>query len=103
MDQALDWLIVLDSPSEQQSREFHDWLAADPRNAEAFAKAQAIWDGPQVAQAALGLSTTKRKVSKLERLRPHWKPLAMAAVLILGLFSFSNLPMRIQADRKSVV
>ncbi|POA34402.1 MULTISPECIES: FecR domain-containing protein [unclassified Pseudomonas] len=103
MDQALDWLIVLDSPSEQQSREFHDWLAADPRNAEAFAKAQAIWDGPQVAQAALGLSTTKRKVSKLERLRPHWKPLAMAAVLILGLFSFSNLPMRIQADHLTVV
>ncbi|ROM92563.1 FecR domain-containing protein [Pseudomonas brassicacearum] len=103
MDQALDWLIVLDSPSEQQSREFHTWLAADPRNAEAFAKAQTIWDGPQVAQAALGLSTTKRKVSKLERLRPHWKPLAMAAVLILGLFSFSNLPMRIQADHLTVI
>jgi len=103
MDQALDWLIVLDSPSEQQSREFHDWLAADPRNAEAFAKAQAIWDGPQVAQAALGLSTTQRKVSKPGRLRPHWKPLAMAAVLILGLFSFSNLPMRIQADHLTVV
>ncbi|MGF6151849.1 FecR family protein [Pseudomonas fluorescens] len=103
MDQALDWLIVLDSPSEQQSREFHDWLAADPRNAEAFAKAQAIWDGPQVAQAALGLNTAKRKVSKPGRLRLHWKPLAMAAVLILGLFSFSNLPMRIQADHLTVV
>lgn len=103
MDQALDWLIVLDSPSEQQRREFHDWLAADPHNAEAFAKAQAIWDGPQVAQAALGLNTAKRKVSKPGRLRLHWKPLAMAAVLILGLFSFSNLPMRIQADHLTVV
>ncbi|APC17912.1 glycerol-3-phosphate ABC transporter substrate-binding protein [Pseudomonas frederiksbergensis] len=103
MDQALDWLIVLDSPSEQHTREFHDWLAADPGNAEAFAKAQAIWDGPQVAQAALGLSTAKRKVTRLGRLRPHWKPLATAAVLILGLFSFSNLPMRIQADHLTVV
>ncbi len=103
MDQALDWLIVLDRPSEQQTREFHDWLAADPRNAEAFAKAQAIWDGPQVAQCAQGLSATKRKVSVLGRLRPHWKPLATAAVLILGLFSFSNLPMRIQADHLTVV
>lgn len=103
MDQALDWLIVLDSPSEQQTREFHAWLAADPRNAEAFAKAQAIWDGPQVAQCAQNLNAAKRKVSVLGRLRPHWKPLATAAVLILGLFSFSNLPMRIQADHLTVV
>ncbi|EXF94242.1 glycerol-3-phosphate ABC transporter substrate-binding protein [Pseudomonas fluorescens HK44] len=103
MDQTLDWLIMLDSPSEQRTREFHHWLAAAPQNAEAFAKAQAIWNGPQVAQAALGLSTTKRKVAKAGRLRPHWKPLAMAAVLILGLFSFSNLPMRIQADHLTAV
>ena len=31
MDQALDWLIVLESPSEAQRREFQAWLAADPR------------------------------------------------------------------------
>ena len=42
MDQALDWLIVLGSPSEEQTRQFHDWLAADPLHAEAFAKAQAL-------------------------------------------------------------
>ncbi|MNQ39708.1 fec operon regulator FecR [compost metagenome] len=39
----------------------------------------------------------------LGRLRPHWKPLATAAVLILGLFSFSNLPMRLQADHLTVI
>jgi len=103
MDQALDWLIVLDSPSEAQSREFHAWLAADPRNAEAFAMAQAVWNGPQVAQCAQTLDSAKRKVSVLGRLRPHWKPLASAAVLLLGLFSFSNLPMRLQADHLTVV
>ncbi|MBT9268390.1 FecR domain-containing protein [Pseudomonas sp. MG-9] len=103
MDQALDWLIVLGSADEEQTRQFHAWLAADPLNAEAFAKAQAIWDGPQVVQCAQRLAAKPAKVSLLKRLRPHWKPLATAAVLILGLFSFSNLPMRLQADHLTVV
>src|SRR5471032_3702396 len=103
MDQPLDWLIVLGSPSAEQSRQFHEWLAADPLHAEAFAKAQAIWDGPLVTQCAQNLAATPAKVSVLSRLRPHWKPLATAAVLILGLFSFSNLPVRLQADHLTVV
>ena len=103
MDQALDWLIVMGSPSEEQSRQFHEWLAADPLHTEAFAKAQAIWDGPQVVQCAQNLAAQPAKVSVLAHLRPHWKPLATAAVLILGLFSFSNLPMRLQADHLTVV
>ncbi|CAI8896621.1 FecR family protein [Pseudomonas sp. IT-P260] len=103
MDQALDWLIVLGSADEEQTRQFHAWLAADPLNAEAFAKAQAVWDGPQVAQCAQSLAAKPAKVTVLKRLRPHWKPLATAAVLILGLFSFSNLPMRLQADHLTVV
>lgn len=103
MDQALDWLIVLGSADDEQTRQFHAWLAADPLNAEAFAKAQAVWDGPQVAQCAQSLAAKPAKVTVLKRLRPHWKPLATAAVLILGLFSFSNLPMRLQADHLTVV
>jgi transmembrane sensor len=103
MDQALDWLIVLGSPSEEQTRQFHDWLDADPLHAEAFAKAQAIWDGPQITQCAQNLAALPPKVTVLSRLRPHWKPLAMAAVLILGLFSFSNLPLRLQADHLTVI
>ena len=103
MDQALDWLIVLGSPDEEQTRQFHAWLAADPLNAEAFAKAQAIWHGPQVALCAEALAAKPVKITFLKRLRPHWKPLTTAAVLILGLFSFSNLPMRIQADHLTVV
>ncbi|PMU09567.1 MULTISPECIES: FecR domain-containing protein [unclassified Pseudomonas] len=103
MDQALDWLIVLDSPSEEQTRQFHDWLAADALNAEAFAKAKAIWEGQQVVQCAQSLAARPPKMTALSRLRPHWKPLATAAVLILGLFSFSNLPIRLQADHLTVV
>ncbi|SEN10750.1 FecR family protein [Pseudomonas sp. ok272] len=103
MDQALDWLIVLDSPSEAQRREFQGWLAADPRNVEAYTKAQAIWDGPHVAQCAHSLDTRQRKPNLVARLRPHWKPLTTAAILVLGLLSFSNLPMRLQADHLTVV
>ncbi|MGH8384507.1 MAG: FecR family protein [Pseudomonas sp.] len=103
MDQALDWLIVLDSPSEEQTRQFQAWLAADPAHAEAFAKAQSIWNGPQVTHCAQNLAARPAKVTVLSRLRPHWKPLATAAVLILGLFSFSNVPMRLQADHLTVV
>ncbi|PAW52231.1 glycerol-3-phosphate ABC transporter substrate-binding protein [Pseudomonas moraviensis] len=103
MDQALDWLIVLGSADEEQTRQFHAWLAADPLNAETFARAQAIWDGPQVVQCAQSLAAKPAKVTLIKRLRPHWKPLATAAVLILGLFSFSNLPMRLQADHLTVV
>lgn len=103
MDQALDWLIVLGSAEEEQTRQFHAWLAADPLNAAAFARAQAIWDGPQVVQCAQSLAAKPAKVTLIKRLRPHWKPLATAAVLILGLFSFSNLPMRLQADHLTVV
>ena len=101
MDQALDWLIVMQSPSAAQTRQFHAWLAV-PANAQAFARAQAIWDGPQVAHCAQTLSA-KQKVTGLRRLRPHWKPLATAAVLLVGLFSFSNLPVRLQADHLTVV
>jgi len=102
MDQALDWLIVLQSPSAEQTRAFHQWLAASPRHAEAFDTAQGIWNGPQVARCAQDLEA-RRKVSVRSRLRPYWKPLATAAVLILSLFSFSNLPLRLQADHLTVV
>ncbi|WP_252959178.1 FecR family protein, partial [Pseudomonas simiae] len=44
-----------------------------------------------------------RKPSAWRRLKPHWKPLATAAVLLIVLFSFSNLPVRLQADHLTVV
>lgn len=103
MDQALDWLIVLDSPSEEQARQFHQWLAADPAHAEAFAGAQAIWNGAQITQCAQNLAAQPAKITALSRLRAQWKPLATAAVLILGLFSFSNLPLHLRADHLTVV
>ncbi|WP_141629489.1 FecR/PupR family sigma factor regulator, partial [Pseudomonas sp. PAMC 25886] len=91
MDQALDWLIALQCPQPGQQAEFEAWLASDPLHAEAFIKAQAAWGGAPVHSAAVALNAP-RKPSAWRRIKPHWKPLATAAVLLLGLFSFSNLP-----------
>ncbi|NIL18549.1 FecR domain-containing protein [Pseudomonas sp. AN3A02] len=102
MDQALDWLIALQCPQPGQQDAFEAWLARDPLNAEAFIKAQAAWAGAPVHSAAVALNAP-RKPSAWRRIKPHWKPLATAAVLLLGLFSFSNLPMRLQADHLTVV
>ena len=102
MDQALDWLIALQCPQPGQQAKFQAWLDADPSHAQAFAKAQAAWGGAPVHSAAVALNAP-RKPSAWRRIKPHWKPLATAAVLLLGLFSFSNLPVRLQADHLTVV
>ena len=102
MDQALDWLIALQCPQPGQQAEFQAWLDADPSHAQAFAKAQAAWGGAPVHSAAVALNAP-RKPSAWRRIKPHWKPLATAAVLLLGLSSFSNLPVRLQADHLTVV
>ena len=102
MDQALDWLIALQCPRAGQQAEVEAWLARDPAHVHAFGKAQAAWGGAPVHSAAVALAAP-RKPSAWRRLQPHWKPLATAAVLLLGLFSFSNLPVRLQADHLTVV
>ncbi len=102
MDQALDWLITLQCPQPGQQAEFERWLASDPAHAQAFTKAQAAWGGAPVHSAAVALAAP-RKPSAWRRVKPHWKPLATAAVLLVGLVSFSNLPLRLQADHLTVV
>ncbi|MCP1512602.1 MULTISPECIES: FecR family protein [Pseudomonas] len=102
MDQALDWLIALQCPQPGQQAEFQAWLACDPAHRQAFEKAQAAWGGAPVHSAAVALAAP-RGPSVWRRIRPHWKPLATAALLVIGLCSFSNLPVRLQADHLTVV
>nr|GFC39155.1 hypothetical protein [Tanacetum cinerariifolium] len=101
MDQALNWLIELDDADAQQQARFQDWLAADPAHREAFVRAEAVWNSQPVLDAAVQLAAPK-KPSMLRRLRPHWVPLATAAALLLGLFNFSDLPLRLKADHLTV-
>jgi len=101
LDQALNWLIALETADAQQRARFQDWLAADPAHGEAFAKAEAVWHSQPILEAALALATPE-KPSALRRLRAHWLPLATAAVVLLGLFNFSDVPLRLKADHLTV-
>ncbi|SER14032.1 FecR family protein [Pseudomonas sp. NFACC02] len=101
MDQALNWLIELDGADPQRQARFQEWLAAAPAHGEAFARAEAVWNSQPVLEAAVQLAAPK-KPSTLRRLRPHWVPLATAAALLLGLFNFSDLSLRMKADHLTV-
>ena len=102
MDEALDWLVRLQCASEEDTQVFEDWLGAAEENAEAYVQAEALWNGAPLRQAAARLHRRRRNTLG-DRLRAHCKPLATAAVLLVGLFTFGNLPMRLQADHLTVV
>ncbi len=102
MDQALDWLITLECASEEQKVAFDAWLNADPSHAQAFAEASAIWNGHSVLAAAHTLHT-QQTPSRLKRISRHWKHVAAAAVLVLTVGTYSNVPMRLQADHLTVI
>ncbi|MGE8407035.1 MAG: FecR family protein [Pseudomonas sp.] len=102
MDEALDWLIRLQCATAEDTREFEAWLEADPANAPAYVEAEALWNGTTLRQAA-GQIQEKHRPSPLARLRPHWKPLATAALLLVAVFTVGNLPVRLQADHLTVV
>jgi len=104
MDQALDWLIVMECPTATQRAEFDTWLAADPAHAQAYAHASGAWNAQPVIAAAQALqATTRQRPALSQRLRPHWKPLATAAVLLVAVGIYGNLPLRLQADHLTVV
>ena len=98
----MDWLIRLQCANDQDTQAFEHWLGAEPENAEAYVEAEALWNGAPLRQAAEQLQQRQRR-SLGGRLRSHWKPLATAAMLLVGLFTFGNLPVRLQADHLTVV
>ncbi len=102
MDQALDWLIVMERPSAEQRMQFTTWLAADPAHAQAYARAKGTWNAEPLIAAAQVLQA-RRRPSLPQRLRLHWKALASAAVLLIVIGTYSNLSLRLQADHLTVV
>ncbi|MFP3560812.1 DUF4880 domain-containing protein, partial [Paraburkholderia sp. SIMBA_049] len=83
MDEALDWLVRLQCADAHDAQAFEAWLSAAPENAEAYVEAEALWNGTPLHQAAAQLHQGQRR-SLRGRLRSHWKPLATAAVLLIG-------------------
>ncbi|AIZ31791.1 FecR domain-containing protein [Pseudomonas sp. K1(2024)] len=102
LDEAQDWLIRLQCPSAEDTEHFQAWLSANDHNAHAYVEAEALWNGAQVRRLAGDLHQ-RRRASLRGRLRRHWKPLATAALLLVGLFTFGNLPVRLQADHLTQV
>ena len=102
MDQALDWLIVLECADDGEKAAFQAWLKADPAHAQAFAKANDVWNGQPLIEAAQTLNTP-RAPSVMRRIARHWKHLATAAMLVLCVGGYNNVPLRLQADHLTVV
>jgi len=102
MDEALDWLVRLQCADAEDTLAFEAWLNAAPENAEAYVKAEALWNGAPLHQVAVQMHQQRRR-SWRGRLCSHWKPLATAALLLIGLCTFGNLPLRLQADHLTVV
>lgn len=55
MDQALTWLIELETATYEQHEAFNAWIEADPAHRDAFDKAEAIWNSSSVRDAASSL------------------------------------------------
>ena len=102
MDQALDWLITLECANDAQKSAFNDWLNADPAHARAYAKANAVWNGQPLLAAAHTLQT-RRAPGVMRRVSRYWKHAAAAAVLVITVGGYSNVPLRLQADHLTMV
>jgi len=101
-DQALDWLIRLECASPAERAAFEQWLGATPANAQAFARASAVWNGAAVNKAAQALQTVTTGAWR-KRLRPFVGPVAAVAMVIIGIFTFTSLPLRLEADHMTIV
>ncbi|MFF7707165.1 FecR domain-containing protein [Pseudomonas sp. NPDC007930] len=94
MDQAMDWLIVLQSPTPEQCQQFDAWLAEAPAHADAYAKASAIWHGEVVGEVARAIERQQRP-----RRTRRWRgPVAAVAAVLLAVALATHLPLRLQAD-----
>lgn len=97
LEEAVEWMIVLQSPTPAQCQAFDAWLAEAPLNIEAYSKACGAWNHEAVERAAQAVA----RPASVARPRPsrsgRWRH-AVAAMLIIGVASLSNLPLRLQAD-----
>lgn len=98
MDQALTWLIELDTADAAQQARFHAWLAESPAHREAFERAHAVWHSPEVTQVARSVDRPARRLR-----RSRWLSMASAALLVLGVVGLSDAPMRLRADHMTQV
>lgn len=105
-EQALDWLLRLQqAPHDMPLREqFEQWLAEDANNAEAYRKAQALWQlsGQLPSSTTAQWPATAEVVTlpvKRKTTRRWWVGAAVAACLMLAVAP--SLSLRLEADYRT--
>lgn len=86
-DQAIDWLVLLQSGSvnTETQREFEHWLQQDGTHRTAFAEAEALWvTAAKVLKETQAVNVPSPQLNALRKIRP--RGLAMAASLLLGVW-----------------
>ena len=104
-EQALDWLLRLQqSPGDPQLRgEFEQWCASDAANAQAYHKAERVWQltgqlAPTTTQLWPKAEVLPLPVKRKPR-RRWWLGAAVAACLLVAVAP--NLSLRLQADYRT--
>ncbi|MBA1290182.1 FecR family protein [Pseudomonas japonica] len=97
LEEAVEWMIVLQSPTPAQCQAFDAWLAENPLNIDAYSKACAGWNHEAVAHVAQALEVPRSAAKPRPSRRGRWRH-AVAAMLVIGVAGVSNLPLRLQAD-----
>ncbi|AGI24122.1 putative FecR protein [Pseudomonas sp. ATCC 13867] len=102
MAEALDWLILEEDMDARTRERFDAWLAASEGNARAYQRVRDAWQSPLLSTAAARL---EQRLAAAPRRRRGWKPLAVAAALVLavGVALQSDLPLRLRADHLTAV
>ncbi len=103
LEQALDWLILLDDADEACQARFAQWLAASPANAEAFARAQRCWQSPALVSAAARLEQRRQPTPKRARRLGPGLAIAASLLLVVGITLHSDLLLRLRADHVTAV
>ncbi|WP_145183779.1 FecR family protein [Pseudomonas sp. URMO17WK12:I11] len=101
-EQALDWLLRLQqAPYDPQLREaFEQWCASDTANAEAYRKAEKLWQlTGQLAPATIEHWPKAPVVQLPVRRRRWWLGAAVAACLLVAVAP--SLSLRLQADYRT--
>lgn len=102
LQEAVDWMILLQCPTPAQCQAFDAWLAEDARHLDAYAQVSAAWSAPEMETAASRLAapppTPLPKPRKARVSGLPWRRLALAAVLVLGVAALVKLPLRLEAD-----
>jgi len=97
LEEAVEWMIVLQSPTPAQCQAFDAWLARGPLNIDAYSKACAAWGHEAVEQVAKQSAAAPGIAKRKPARNGRWR-FAVAAALVIGIATLSNLPLRLQAD-----